>query len=583
MKQINLCLFTALVFLLGFISLIVKLRELQVDDSSQYGYANARQSIRRVQTESCRGRILDRHGRVLAETRRSLAIVCQPSFFQYKTWDETVQQLTQAINDVALVIGRPPEISEKAIRRHINQSLAIPLTVWREISENELFAFSERAQEWPGFEVVETNERIYHYGSLAAHTIGYVGRGRGETQAGDERFNYFDPEMRGRSGLEFYYDSFLRGVPGERRVLVDARGFAIREWETLESRPGLDLTLSLDLDIQRTVERELEGEKGACAVINPRTGEVLALASAPSFDLNDFVPFLRYDVYQSYARDPDKPLLNRASGGLYAPGSTFKPVTALAGLTLGIPPEVTYDCDGVYRLGNFSLRCASRWGHGSIAMREAIMKSCNPYFCNLAMDVGTNALFVAARALGLGSLTGLDLGVDESGILPTAEWKQKKYHQPWYPGDLAQMGIGQGMLLVTPLQMACVAGAIGSGRLVRPHLKRDLPVESRPIPFAEEHLAVVREGMEWVVNGHNDTRGGGWRAAEDLPVTICGKTGTAEIGKGAMRRKNTWFIAYAPSVNPTLAIALIIENGDTGSTTAAPRVNAILKTALGVK
>lgn len=583
MKQINICLCVALVFLLGFLSLIVKLHELQVADASKYGYANARQSIRRVQTESERGRILDRHGRILAESRPTLSIVCQPSFFQCRTWDETVQKITQAIEDVSRVIGRPSAISEAMIRRHVNQSLAIPLTVWREITEEEVFAFSAHADECPGFEIVETSERVYPYGSLASHVIGYVGRDRGESQAGDESFSYFDPEMRGRTGLEIYYDSFLRGVPGERKILVDARGFAIREWTALESRPGLDLELSLDSDIQRVVEQELAGEKGACAVLNPQTGEVLALASAPSFDLNDFVPFLRHEVYRRYAHDPDKPLLNRASGGLYAPGSTFKPVTALAGLMFGISADTTYDCDGVYRLGSLSLRCASIWGHGPLDMREAMMRSCNPYFCNLAMEVGTNALFVAARALGLGLRTGLDLGVDEPSVLPDADWKMKKYHQSWYPGDLAQMGIGQGMLLVSPLQMACIAGAIGTGKLVRPHLKRDLSSEPQPLPFTREQLAVVREGMAWVVNGHDGVRGGGWRAAEDLPVTVCGKTGTAEIGQGVTRRKNAWFIAYAPAENPSIALAIIVENGEAGGTTTAPKVNVILKEIFGVK
>lgn len=583
MRRINLCLCVAIVFLTGFLSLLVKLHELQIADASKYGYANARQSIRRVQTGSGRGRILDRHGRVLAENRQTLAIVCQPSFFQYRTWDETVQKIAQAIEGVSRIIGRPSAISESMIRRHVNQSLAIPLMVWREVTEQEVFVFSEHARECPGFAIVETAERVYPYGSLAAHVIGYVGRDRAESQAGDEKFNYFDPEMRGRVGLEIYYDSFLRGVPGERKILVDARGFAIREWMALEPRAGLDLELSLDCDLQRVVERELAGEKGACAVLNPQTGEVLALASAPSFDLNVFVPILRPDVYRRYAQDPDKPLLNRAIEGFYAPGSTFKPVTALAGLALGIPSDMSYDCDGVYRLGSLSLRCTSQWGHGSLDMREAIMKSCNPYFCNLAMDVGTNALFAAARALGLGSPTGLDLGVDGPGVLPNADWKMKKYHQPWYPGDLAQMGIGQGMLLVSPLQMACVAGAIGTGCLVRPHLKRDLSVEPQPLPFTDEQLAVVREGMKWVVAGHDGIRGGGWRSAEDLPVAVCGKTGTAEIGQGTKRRKNAWFIAYAPADHPTVAIALIIENGEAGGTTAAPKVNEILKKIFGVK
>ena len=398
---------------------------------------------------------------------------------------------------------------------------------------------------------------------------------------GDENFSYFSPEMRGRSGLEAHYDGFLRGVPGERKLLVDARGFAIREWTVVASRPGPDLLTTVDMRVQREVERQLRGEKGACAVIDPRNGEVLALASAPGFDPNAFVPSLRPDVYASYVDDPAKPLLNRASGGTYAPGSTFKPVVALAALSNGIAPDDAYECTGSFECGEMVLRCMSRWGHGPLDLRHALMKSCNPFFCNLGMTVGIGAFCAAARAFGLGERTGLDLGVDAAGVVPDAEWKMHKYGERWYPGDLAQMSIGQGMLLVTPLQMARVAGAIGTGRLVTPHLRLDAPSASRALPFSEEWLQEVREGMSMVVNGEDGARGTGWRGGDGVAVEVSGKTGTAEIGTGANRRKNAWFIAYAPSREPTAAVALVIENGESGGGTAAPKVCEILKSIFG--
>ena len=299
--------------------------------------------------------------------------------------------------------------------------------------------------------------------------------------------------------------------------------------------------------------------------------------------LNSFVPSLSREVYARYSEDPLKPLLNRASGGLYAPGSTFKPITALAGLRAGWPVQETYDCTGVFSLGSLRLRCSSRWGHGPLDVCHALMKSCNPFFCGLGMSVGTNALVRAARALGLGERTGIDLGVDSAGVVPDGDWKSRVYREPWYPGDLAQMAIGQGMLLVTPLQMARVAGAIGTGRLVTPHLRRDAPVESRELPFAEGQLEAVRAGMRMVVAGDGEVRGTGWRAGDGVGVPVSGKTGTAEIGVGANRRKNAWFLAYAPSDAPTAAVALVVENGESGGGTAAPKVGEILKAIVGGK
>lgn len=567
----------ALIVLAGLLVLATRLYEVQITDSSQYGYINNRQSVRSVLVGGPRGRILDRHCQPLADNRVASSIVCCPEAFQKRTWEATVLEISNGIARVGAAIGRPSALSMRMIRRHVSQSLALPLTVWRELDDRELAIFAERAEEFPGFEVEDTFERVYPRGSFAAHVLGYVGRDRGDAVAGDEKYNFYAPEMRGRAGLESYYDGFLRGVSGERKVLVDARGFAIEEWTVVEPSKGLDLCLSLDANIQAAVEAELRGLKGAAAVINPKTGEVLALASAPGFNPNDFVPVLNSELYDRYAKNPAKPLLNRACGGGYAPGSTFKPITALAGLAAGVPPNLLHDCQGVYELGQMKIHCAARWGHGTLDLRHALMKSCNPYFCNLAMEAGTNLLVRSARAFGLGQKTGLDFGVDMAGTVPTAEWKMRMYNEKWFLGDVAQMSIGQGMLLVSPLQMARVAGAIGTGYLVTPHLKRDLPAERRKLPFPEAHLRVVREGLRMVVNGDGRARGTGWRAGEGLSVTACGKTGTAEVGRGATRRKNTWFIAYAPAEDPTVALAMVIENGDSGGGTTAPKAGAVLR------
>ena len=575
------CLVVALVFVAGLLHLGVRLREVQVEGAADYAYASARQSVRRVQVGGARGRILDRNGAVLADNRVSLSIVCDAAQFQRRTWEATVEAIGEAVARVGEAIGRRPGIGLREIRRHVRQTLPMPLVVWRDVDEDVLARFSERARRFPGFSVEETDERVYPQGRLAAHLLGYVGRDRGKSVAGDEKFSFFATELAGRAGAETFFDSYLRGVPGERRLLVDARGFTLRSWTVVEPQKGPDLRLTIDLALQREAERQLEGLKGACVAIDPDNGDVLALASAPGFDPNDFVPTLPQTTYERFAKDPDVPLLNRATGGSYAPGSTFKPVTALAALGAGVPASETHLCAGEFRLGQMRLRCSNRWGHGELDLCHALMKSCNPYFCELGMRVGTNALVRAARAFGLGSRTGIDFGVDEAGVVPDGAWKLAHHREKWFAGDLAQMSIGQGMLLVSPLQMARLAGAIGTDFLVTPRLALGAPVERTRLPFAPEHLRTVRKGMRMVVNGDGMSQGTGWRGAEDVAAEVIGKTGTAEVGKGETRRNNTWFIAYAYAHGRALAVAMVIENGDSGGGTTAPRVAAVLRARFG--
>jgi penicillin-binding protein 2 len=585
---------TGVLILLGLVTLGVKLHEVQVDGAAKYGYDGVRQAVRRVRTAGPRGRILARDGQVLAENRESLSIAVNPSCFQCRGWDATATAISNAIASAAVVIGRTEPLTWKQIRRHVNQALARPLVVWRDIDETELAKFSEHMHLHPGFELIETEERHYPEGALAAHVLGYVGRDEVSGEGGDEKYNFRDKEMRGRMGVEHHYDAFLRGVPGEVRLTVDARGFAIGEEQVLKGCCGPDLRLSIDVGLQREVERQLRGEKGACVVLDPRDGSVLAMASAPGFDPNDFVPVLTHETYDRYAKDiASKPLLNRAAGGAYTPGSVFKPITALAGLRAGWSETETHECTGVFELGNMRLRCARRWGHGPLDIRHALRESCNPFFSSLGIAIGTNALIRAARDFGIGTKTGLDFGTDMAGVVPDAEWKRRAYHQPWYPGDLAQMSIGQSMLLVSPLRMAMVAGAIGSGDLVTPHLLADAAPERHPLPFSGRHLEVVRDGMRMVVDG-----GTGRRAGEGVNAWVIGKTGTAEVGRGERQRKNTWFIAYAESCECSaeglvcrvkkprmpqnvVAVALVVEDGQSGGGTAAPKVCAVLKSVFG--
>ncbi len=580
------CWTTAVGFVLGLLALTVRLKAVQLDATADSIGAAEKQSVRLVQTDGVRGRILDRHGEILAGNRPSVSIALNAAHFKKRTQQATTTNILAAIARAATNLNLAVTQTEDAIMRHLQRNLARPLVIWRDIDDLTLARFSEHQFDWPGFICLESEERVYPKGPLAAHLLGYVGRDRTQGTTGDTVFQFYDLEMRGRAGIEHYYDGFLRGMPGEVKVRVDARGFVHDEVVSVKSRRGPDLCLALDAKIQAVVEEQLKGEKGACVVMDPRTGEVLAFASAPGYDPNDLVPIFPKAVYDRLTTDPAKPLLNRASGGSYAPGSTFKPLTALAALAEGVSPNERYECIGYYMCGKMKIRCVRTWGHGEMNVRSALRDSCNSYFCHFGMATGTNKVFAAARAFGLGAKTGLDFSVDAAGLVPNATWKMDHYNERWYPGDLAQISIGQGMLLASPLQMACVAGALATGYLVTPRLKQGLPVERTWVPFTSAQMSAVRDGMRAVV-----THGTGRRAGEGVNAWVIGKTGTAELGRGATRRKNTWFIGYAETAardadgeivrqaNPKTAVALamIIENGESGGGTTAPKAGVVLR------
>ena len=590
-------------FLFGFFVLGVSLYRLQTEKAGEFAEVETTQTTRRISVPALRGRILDRSGRVLADCRPSRCVVCNLEELQQRGGrSNTVNAIDAAVDALSAAIGVPRTLTHEQIARHVALASALPLTVWRDLDERAFARFAERADAFPGFDMVVRAERRYPYGTLAAHVIGYTGRGRpGEdtaaTPAETRSAHFFEElEMRGRKGVEGFYNRYLAGFPGERFLRVDARGFRPRKSagkelsdaaaDDIAPADGLDLELTLDIDIQTELERQLEGVTGAGVVLDPRDGAILAMASSPTFNPNDCIPHLTSAVYASLTNAPAKRGQNRAISEAYAPGSTFKPITALAALATGWLPDDEYNCIGVYQLGPWKLRCWDYYGHGPINLRQALEQSCNTFFCNIGSAIGTNALVEAARAFGLGTCTGIDIGGETPGVVPDETWKKLHYNEPWYPGDTCQMSIGQGMLLVTPLQMAVVAAALANGGwIIKPYLHKqergtDATGQShpqgKPVPFSPESIALVREGLRDVV-----VSGTGRKIAAGLPVTCAGKTGTAEIGRGETRRKNTWVIAFAPYEKPTVAIAIIVERGESGGKTVAPRVNAVFAKIFG--
>lgn len=570
-------------FVIGFLILASRLKVEQVDSAAEYRRQMQSQSFRRVQTSGLRGRIVDRNGVVLAGNRTVVNIAVNPESYRAKARGETTEKnILEAIARAEEIIGRPSILDKDDVRRHLKQSLAMPLVAWRDISEEELARFSERQYMLDGFECSIGSERHYPYGMLAAHVLGRVGRDRLPFNPGDERINYIDKELCGRDGLELQYDTLLRGMPGEERVLVDALGFATEREELVEARNGFDLRLTLDYRLQKAAEDALRGLRGAFVAVDPRDGGVRAMVSVPSFDPRECVPVFPRKLYERYSKDPAKPLLNRAVAGQYAPGSTFKPLTALAALSVGIDPGRTHECCGYYEVAGMRIRCARTWGHGDMNLVNAIKNSCNPYFCEIGVKAGTNAINSVCRKFGLGVKTGIDFPIEGDGLVPDAAEKAKRDPSVrWNSGDVAQTSIGQGLLLVTPLQMALVAAGLGSGRLPVPHLVEGYASPPKEIDIPERDFAHVAEGMRKVVAG-----GTGRLAGERVEADVMGKTGTAEVGSRTNRRKNTWFIAYVTptpksAVQEPVAVALVIENGDTGGSTSAPKVGEILRAYYG--
>lgn len=567
-----------LLFGTGLLFLGCSLHRVQVEESQFFSKDQRRQSIRRVQIPGARGRIFDRNGICLADNRPNFCIAYYVEELRKRgNWTNTINAVDQDIDRLAARLKRPRMISRKEIADHVMRSLPMPLLAWTDVDQETLARWAEVREPFPGTEIYEREKRHYPHGSLACHLLGYVRWDRPKPLPG-QKVHFYLPEMIGRAGLEARYNDWLTGTSGEQLCLVDSRGYKVREKNGKKVSAGKDLHLTLDIRIQRALEKALTGWKGAGVVVDPRNGEVLALASAPDYDLNDFVPYLSAATWRKLNKDPRRPLLNRAVQGRYAPGSTFKPVTAIAALQGGYSPAEEYDCKGVYILGRMRLHCWDTYGHGPIAMRRAIEQSCNCYFSNLGVTIGYEKIYAEAHRLGLGRETGIDLPHEAGGLLPTAEWKRRRFRDDWRPGDTSHISIGQGFLLTTPLQMAMLVSVYANGgTLYRPRLNRALPVEKvREMHWKPEAVELVRRGM------HDVASVGTGRRVRVRGLEVAAKTGTAEVDAGhRRRRKNTWVTAFAPFDHPTVAMAIMVEDGSSGGGTVAPMVRDVLVSIFG--
>lgn len=553
---------------------------------------SARSEANRVLTRPlppARGLIYDRNGVLLAENVAAFRLEVTPE--QVGDMDAMLVRLREVVP-----FGDDDLARFRALRKGKRSYDGVPLRM--KLSEEEIARFSVNRWAFPGVEVVPYLTRSYPLGADLAHVVGYVGRIDAEDLAELDRGDYAGTTHVGKTGIEKQYEDRLHGAPGYEKVEVNADHRPLRVLDRVAPRPGENLHLTIDVEVQRAAIAAFEGRAGAAVAIDPRNGEVLALVSVPSFDPNPFVNGISRSEYAALLAMPAKPLLNRALRGAYIPGSTMKPFVGLGGLELGLRrPSDTILSTGEYHIPGQErgYRDDVRGGHGRVDLVQAIAQSVNTYFYSVAFDMGIDRFSEVMGRFGFGRPTGIDLVGEAAGVLPSREWKRARMNQPWYPGETVIAGIGQGYWVVTPLQLAN-AVAMLAGRGVR-HTPRLLQAVQRGIgdapilvpPPAPERV-IQREG-DWqaVERGMLEVvRSGTARGLDrDFPYAIAGKTGTAErfsrtdetwtsIGTSAIERHQVLFEAFTPAEDPRIAVVVVLDAGRSGGRDAAPIVRTIL-------
>jgi penicillin-binding protein 2 len=583
------------------LTLIGRLFILQVTRHDYYTELSQGNRVRTEPIPAARGLILDRNGKLLAGN--------QPAY-QLELVPEEVPDLNASLKGL-VQLGLIEADAVDELRRTIRSRRpfdSVPVRL--RMSEEDVARFAVRRFEFPGLDIKTRQTRFYPEGEVAVHALGYVGAISEPDLQRIDRAAYSGTALIGKLGVESAYEHELHGGNGFREILVNALGRSVQRQGVLvpnlrthSPTPGDDLVLSLDLAVQEVAETALADHRGAVVALDPHTGDVIALASRPGFDPSLFARGITRAEYTTLTENIDKPLLNRALRGAYPSGSTIKPVVALAGLTYKVlnPDKVEF-CDGVWHLpGSTRLFREGKTGrHGHIALQDAIAKSCDVYFYGLAATLGVNRLATFLAPFGYGALTGIDISGEKPGLLPTPEWKKLAFKRPedqiWFPGETVNFGVGQGYLLVTPLQLAHVAGVIaGRGKNFRPRLVvglRDMQGDVRPIaPVAGKAIEGVSDA-DWirVIDGMVGaaTYGTARASGKGAEYSIAGKTGTAQVFTVAQNAKynektveerlrdHAWFIAFAPVDAPRIAVAVLVENGGFGASAAAPIARKVM-------
>ncbi|HEY6302239.1 MAG TPA: penicillin-binding protein 2 [Terriglobales bacterium] len=568
---------TAVQYVVLFIFLLLAygLWRLQVMHSGEYALLAEKNRVRNVPILAPRGKILDREGRIIVDN--------YPSFSALLLRDST-RDLNADADTIAKGLHLNPEEVRQRIRRFSSMPQYQPIFLKEDITPDELAFIEAHKNELPELETIMAHRRLYPRNGFMAHLIGYVGE-VSEDMLNQPQFElYTAGDVVGVSGIEKQYNDILMGKNGSRRTIVNSHGREVSRLDETPAEPGKQLKLTLDLDLQIAAEEAIEGKNGAIVAMDPHTGEILAMVSRPTFDPNDFAVKISRDEWNKLVNDPDKPLLNKAIQAQLAPGSTFKVIMATAGWQEGVAQSLHVNCNGGATFYGRRFGCWVKGGHGEVDLPRAIYQSCDVFFYTLAEKLGIDRIAKYATALGLGQKTGIDLPNEVTGVMPSEEWKIRNFKQKWFAGETISVGIGQGAVAITPVQLMRAVGAISmDGRMVVPHVinPTNLPqgfvetthyTEVTNIPIDPTGWTTITDAMGRVLLPE------GTAPSAHVPgIDIAGKTGSAQIVSLALRAKhkndedfaqNGWFVGFTPRRNPDIIVCVLFEGGEHGKLAA---------------
>lgn len=576
--------FRGIVFLF-FILLGARVFYLQIARGEYYSELSRENRIRAIAIKAPRGIIYDRNGKKLVNNVPSFDLIAIPADFPKDQGEKA-----KVIEDTAGIFNMNSQNIDVIVGSQNLNSLN-PVLIQENVSEEQALIFAERKADLKGFGLYQTAVRQYEDGPYFSSFIGYIGKISKDDLAKNP--DYLMTDSIGKTGIEYSYDKNLRGVNGREEVEVDSTGNIKKNFGFVPPTAGSDLILGTDADLQKKLYDSLrakldetETKTAAAVAIDPRSGEILAMVNLPSYDNNLFAKGISSDDYQRLMSDPDKPMFNRSVSGEYAPGSTFKPIVAAAALQEKIiSPETSIDCHGAISIGPY--RFPDWKTHGVTDVRKAIAESCNVFFYAIGGGwdninaLGIDRMKKYANLFGLGKALGVDIPGEASGLMPDRAWKQNKLEEKWYVGDDYHCSIGQGFDTATPLQMANLSAALANGgKVLRPHfthsIKKPDGSEEKIEPkvlnenfISHQNMQVIREGMRQTIES------GSARSLSDLNVAVAGKTGTTQFGGEG--KTHGWFISFAPYDNPTIAMAVLMEGGGEGSSTAVPVSKEVYK------
>ncbi len=583
--------------LLAFFSLTARLAYLQLKQGSYFAEVSEHNRIRLQDIPPTRGMIFDRNGVLLVDN--------QPSF-DLSLIREDVEEMPALLSNLETLLDLPSSHVREKLSKFRTSPPFVPITIKPDLTRQELARVETYKFENPGLYISTEPRRYYLFPELSVHLIGYTGQVSERQLSTGHLKGVKMGDRVGQYGVEQSWQSVLAGRRGGRQVEVDATGRRLNVIQEIPAQPGHNLILTIDARLQRAAEEAMGDKAGAVVALDPKTGQVLAMVSSPSFDQTKFIRGISSKEWNLLSNDPLHPLENRALSGQYPPGSTYKIVTAIAGLMENvITPETTFFCPGHYHFGGRDYRCWKKSGHGTLNVHRALVESCDVFFYRVGQKLGVDRLAKYARALGLGTPTGIGLHPERPGLVPTSKWKKNRFGVPWQEGETLSVSIGQGFNLVTPLQLAnLVATAVNGGTLLRPQAvlrveKADGSVVSEFKPTVRPNLklnssvlGIVKKALSGVVNEDRGTA----RNSRLENVIVGGKTGTAQVitlekYKGVKNieeipykyRDHAWFVAFAPVDDPQIVVSVIAEHAGHGGSQAAPVAKHVLEAFFDLK